>query len=75
MPKTDIIALHRYKKEERRLISYVAKNVSLFFADFNTESPLKAGEYGFIRCKSPSLTNGYFDPMTRDIIAATDDNG
>ncbi|KAL6423475.1 hypothetical protein ACFW04_010214 [Cataglyphis niger] len=72
LPEVGIIAFHRFIIEKNSIISFVSKNVSLFFADFNTESPLKPYQYGFIRCKSPCLTNGYFDPLTRHIHAAVD---
>ncbi|XP_050462569.1 luciferin 4-monooxygenase-like isoform X3 [Cataglyphis hispanica] len=75
LPETGIITIHRFDKIKRDLISYMAKNVSLFFADFNTELPLNEGKLGYIRCNTPCLTNGYFDSSTRNIVSAIDKNG
>ncbi|XP_070168894.1 uncharacterized protein [Polyergus mexicanus] len=73
LPETGMIAFHQNRGEE--LFSYISANVVLVIADFNTSLPLPIFKYGFICCKSPSLTNGYFNSTTGDIIAATDNNG
>ncbi|XP_072764875.1 luciferin 4-monooxygenase-like isoform X2 [Anoplolepis gracilipes] len=54
---------------------YVNKTVHLLFANGTSKLPQGANNIGIIWCKSPCLTNGYFDLMTGNSIPAVDDNG
>ncbi|XP_072764841.1 uncharacterized protein [Anoplolepis gracilipes] len=75
LPEIGVIA---YKQRELIKINssgYVSKTVRLLIADCISASPLKAYFVGVIWCKSPSLTNGYFNSTTGTLMTAIDNNG
>ncbi|XP_072764855.1 luciferin 4-monooxygenase-like [Anoplolepis gracilipes] len=55
--------------------NYVNKTVRLMFVNCISKLPQDANNIGIIWCKSPCLTNGYFDLTTGNSIPAVDDNG